>query len=445
MTLKPTQSRLLLLTYRCLAELGPMLAGERDFDEVTHTMLRSMMEAVGAGEGALFTFSPTPARLRVAAWRGYALFPESGFIPLNSRQVHALESAPGPVALVATEHGKFLSSNGSVAPEMFKCILPLRVGAKLAGVVGLGVRMEATGVEASPSNASANRRSAAAADPEACGYGAEEFAALAAFSHYVALAVHNHNLTESLQRGVVEHLHLLDSVHKFCDQAMEVFASAIDAKEYRSSPHSLRVGRYAAAMGSALGLNSNEVAELRAAGYLHDIGKVAVDKRLFMKAAPLDPHEFREVADHTVVGHRIVSGIHFPWPGIADVVRWHHERSDGSGYPDNLHDREIPQTVRIIAVADTFDAMTSDRPYRKTMGLEEALCEMVQSAPGRLDGDAVNSLLTLVRAEAAGKGKHFLDPQVVCIINPVVIDRLAAELKLKTTQGRAYSATSGMN
>ncbi|PYX93694.1 MAG: hypothetical protein DMG67_03525, partial [Acidobacteria bacterium] len=120
----------------------------------------------------------------------------------------------------------------------------------------------------------------------------------------MALAVHNHYLTESLQRGVVEHLHLLDSVHKFCDQAMEVFASAIDAKEYRSSPHSLRVGRYAAAMGSALGLNSNEVAELRAAGYLHDIGKVAVDKHLFMKPAPLDAQEFREVADHTVVGHR---------------------------------------------------------------------------------------------------------------------------------------------
>jgi hypothetical protein len=405
-----------------------MLAGERDFDEVTHTMLRSMMEAVGAREGALFTFSPGPAHVKVAAWRGYALFPENGFIPLNSRQVHALESAPGPVALAAHEHGKFLSSNGTVAPEMFKCVLPLRVGAKLVGVVGLGARTEA-----------------AASSEHGCGYGPEEFAALAAFAHYVALAMHNHNLAESLQRGVVEHLHLLDSVHKFCDQAMEVFASAIDAKEYRSSAHSLRVGRYAAGIGSALGLNSNEVAELRAAGYLHDIGKVAVDKRLFMKAAPLDPHEFREVADHTVVGHRIVSGIHFPWPGIADVVRWHHERSDGSGYPDNLHHGEIPQTVRIIAVADTFDAMTSDRPYRRTMGLEEALCEMVHSAPGRLDSDAVHSLLTLVRAEAAGRGKRFLDPQVACDINPVVIDRMVAELKLKTTQGRTYSSASDMN
>src|SRR5205814_10521176 len=95
MTLRPTQSRLLLLTYRCLAELGPMLAGEREFKEVTHSMLRSMMEAVAAGEGALFTVCPNAAQLGVAAWWGYALFPDSGFILLNSLQVHALETARG--------------------------------------------------------------------------------------------------------------------------------------------------------------------------------------------------------------------------------------------------------------------------------------------------------------------------------------------------------------
>jgi len=412
-TMKPTQSRLLLLTYRCLAELGPMLAGERNFDEAAHSMLSAMMEAVGAREGALFTFCQKPAQLNVAAWKGYALFPEAGFMALNTRQVHALESAGAPLAPSLQGHEKLLSCNGNVAPEMFKCILPLRVGAKLAGIVGLGARTEG-----------------------ATGYGEEEMAALAAFSHYVALAVHNHNLTQSLQQGVVEHLRVLDSVHKFCDQAMEAFACAIDAKEYRSSRHSLRGGRYASAMGSALGLNPNEVAELRAAGYLHDIGKVAVDKHLFMKAAPLDPHEFREVADHTVVGHRIVSGIQFPWPGITDVVRWHHERSDGSGYPDNLHDHEIPQAVRIIAVADTFDAMTSDRPYRKTMSLEKALNEIVRTTPTQLDADAVHCLLMLARGEVAGKGKRFLDPQVNCNIGPAEIDRLTAELK---TKGRAFS------
>ncbi len=89
--------------------------------------------------------------------------------------------------------------------------------------------------------------------------------------------------------------------------------------------------------------------------------------------------------------------------------------------------------------------MTSDRPYRKTMCLEETLSEIVRSTPSQLDGDVVHSLLTLVRSEAAGKGKHFLDSQVACNLSPAVIDRLAAELKVKTTHGRSYSAAGGMN
>lgn len=400
-----------------------MLAGERNFDEVARTMLDTILTAIGAREGALFAFRSKPVQLRAAAWKGYALFPDSGFVPLNSRQVHALETASGPFALSRKGSENFLSSDGNVAPELFRCIVPLRVGAKLAGIIGLGARRENSG---SSTEAGAV-------------YSQEDMQALAAFSPYVSLAVHNHNLRQSLHEGVIEHLRLLDSVHKFCDQAMEVFASAIDAKEYRSNRHSLRVGRYAAAIGSALGLNSNEVAELRAAGYLHDIGKVAVDKHLFLKAAPLDPHEFREVADHTLVGHRIVAGIQFPWPGIADVVRWHHERSDGSGYPDHLRHIEIPRVARIIAVADSFDAMTSERPYRKTLGLGAALKEIVDHSPKQLDPDVVHCLLALVRGEVSGDGGRFLDPQVACHLSAAEVDRLTANLKLASTGSRSYS------
>src|SRR5207253_1233922 len=84
-------------------------------------------------------------------------------------------------------------------------------------------------------------------------------------------------------------------------------------------------------IGDALGLDSNDVAAVRSAGYLHDIGKVAVDKRLFGKPTVLDAEEFQEMADHTTVGHQIVTGVQFPWPFVPEVVRWHHERADGSG------------------------------------------------------------------------------------------------------------------
>jgi len=193
-------------------------------------------------------------------------------------------------------------------------------------------------------------------------------------------------------------------------------------------------------MASALGLNSNEVAELRASGYLHDIGKVTVDKRLFTKASALEPTEFREMADHTLVGHRIIAGVQFPWPRVADVVRWHHERNDGSGYPDRLRKEQLSIPVKIVALADTFDAMIHERPYRPTLTLGQALSEIVRSAPGKYDGDVVQALLTLVRGEASGRGQPFLGADAVCNIAPSDIDQLAADLKYKVTHGRVYSA-----
>src|SRR5207253_3120886 len=246
----------------------------------------------------------------------------------------------------------------------------------------------------------------------------EELEALGTISSYIAIAVQNHILSEALQQRVVENLKLLDSMHGFCDQAMEVFASAIDAKEFRSSGHSLRVGRYAAALAGAMEMDANEVAELRAAGYLHDIGKVTVDKRLFLKPAALEANEFREMADHTLVGHRIISGVQFPWPRIGDVVRWHHERCDGSGYPDRLHKEQLSLPVRIVAVADSFDAMTHERPYRASMSVGQALSEIVRQAPQKYDSEVVQALLACVRGEATGRGQQFLDSQAICTMDP---------------------------
>jgi len=134
-----------------------------------------------------------------------------------------------------------------------------------------------------------------------------------------------------------------------------------------------------------MGADAGEVAALRSAGYLHDIGKVAVDRRLFSKASALNPEEFREMADHTVVGHQIVSSVEFPWPKIHEAVRWHHERSDGSGYPDSLAGDDLPMPVRIMALADTFDAMTSARPYREPLSLGAALSDLVRMSPLKYD------------------------------------------------------------
>jgi putative nucleotidyltransferase with HDIG domain len=304
-----------------------------------------------------------------------------------------------------------------VAPELFKCIAPLRVNGKLVGLIAMGRRAE---------------------DAQ---YGEDDLQALGMMSHYVALAVHNHTLSESLAHRVSEHLKLLGSVHNFYDTALETFANAIDIKHVNVRGHSLRVGRYAAGIAEAMGLDAPEVAGMRAAGYLHDIGKVAVDKRIFAKPSALDDDEFREMADHTVVGHQIVHGVEFPWPKVPEVVRSHHERLDRSGYPDALASDEITVPARIAAVADSFDAMTSERPYRPGMSVGEALSEIVRLTPQKFDAITVQSLLVQIRRDAVGRrDNRFLDDRAVCNIAPTDIDVLASALNHKITHGRIYSA-----
>jgi len=410
-----TNFRRLLRTVEALSDLGPELTAERDFSQTARVLLSSLMEAAGAREGALFTFSDKPALLSSVAAQGFSMLPEPAVIPLLPRHVHALAAARGPVVLNETTYDVFFSSNGNVAPELFKGIAPLKVGGKLSGLLALGRR------EGDSS------------------YEDEDLDALGLLCNYVALAVQNHMLTQTLGQRVAENLRLLASLHGFYDNALAAFASAIDVKHVNIHGHSLRVARYAAAIGEAMGMDAGEVASLRSAGYLHDIGKVAVDKALFGKPAALDPEEFRAMADHTVVGHQIVSGIQFPWPKIPEIVRWHHERSDGSGYPDGLVLEEVPLPVRIISVADTFDAMTSERPYREPVSIGGTLSELVRLSPQKYDPQAVQALLIQVRRDAVGSNATpLLEDRLSLNIAPSDIDQLAATLQHRISRNRTY-------
>src|SRR5438874_7481839 len=360
--------RRLMRTVETLSDLGPEMTAERDFAQTAQTMLSALKEAAGASEGVLFVFIEKPSMLNSVAASGFALIPEPSVIPLLPRHVHALSSTHGSVLLSQTSYDTFLSANGNVAPELFKCVAPLKVGGKLVGAVALG-RREGDAL-----------------------YDEEGLQSLDTLCHYVALSVQNHALTQTLAQRVAENLRLMASLHGFYDSALEAFATAIDVKHVNIHGHSLRVGRYAAAIGDAMGMESGEVAALRSAGYLHEIGKVAVDRRLFGKPSALDPEEFREMADHTTVGHQIVSTVQFPWPKIPETVRWHHERSDGSGYPDKLMQEEVPLPVRIVGVADSFDAMTSTRPYRAPLSVGSALSDLVRLAPEKFDSNVVQAL-----------------------------------------------------
>jgi putative nucleotidyltransferase with HDIG domain len=272
-------------------------------------------------------------------------------------------------------------------------------------------------------------------------YDAGELNAMDLLCNYIGLAVQNHALTQTLAQRVTENLRLMASLHGFYDTALEAFATAIDVKHVNIHGHSLRVGRYAAAIGEAMGMEAGDVAALRSAGYLHDIGKVAVDRRLFGKPAALNAEEFREMADHTVVGHQIVSSVQFPWPKIHESVRWHHERNDGSGYPDALAGEDMPMPVRIMALADSFDAMTSPRPYRDSLSLGGALSELVRMTPQKYDPNVMQGLLIQVRREAVGSNRTpLLSDHTVINFAPGDVDQLAANLQHKVSRGKMYLA-----
>ncbi|HTS34295.1 MAG TPA: HD domain-containing phosphohydrolase [Candidatus Solibacter sp.] len=401
-------------TVEALSELGPALTAEREFAETSRLMLSAVMEAAGAREGALFLFNDKPAMLTSAAAQGFALMPDPAFIPLLPKHVHALTAARGPIVLNSSTYSVFLSSNGNVAPELFKCLAPLKAVGRLAGVIALGRR------------------------PGDALYEDSELDALDLLCTYVALAVQNHALTQTITQRVSENLRLMASLHGFYDNALEAFATAIDVKHVNIHGHSLRVGRYAAAIAEAMGMDPSEVGAIRSAGYLHDIGKVAVDRRLFGKPGALDPEEFREMADHTTVGHQIVSSVQFPWPKIPEAVRWHHERSDGSGYPDRLLQDDLPLSVRIVGLADSFDAMTTIRPYRAPYSVGNALSDLVRMTPQKFDPNVVQGLLIQVRRDAVGSNRTPLLEGPTVNISATDIDTLAATLQHKVSRNKTY-------
>ncbi|MBZ5523529.1 MAG: HD domain-containing protein [Acidobacteriia bacterium] len=416
-----------IVASQALAELGPVIAGECNLQQTATAALEVVMSCAQAKTGALFCIQERPTMLASVASKGFAFFPQTAVFPLLPKHLHALSHAEGPQRLTGDRRDLFLSSNGNISNIWFRCLVPLRVQGRLVGALMLGDREGASD------------------------YPPEILHQIGEIAPFIAVAINNHQLMTTLHERTAENLRLIASVHSFWDDALEAFATTIDVKDPHQRGHSLRVGHYSAGIGEALGMGATEVTELRAAGFLHDIGKVTVDKHIFSKTSSLAPNEVREMNDHTVAGHQIVSNVQFPWHGIPEVVRSHHERVDGSGYPDKLRGNEVSLPVKIVAVADTFDAMLSDRSYRKKMSLGECAAQLSWLAPSKLDADVVHALLIQLRRDASHLStvprpwateektrKQFLDPEIPCNISPTDIDNLVSEMNRRLNRGRAF-------
>jgi len=172
-------------------------------------------------------------------------------------------------------------------------------------------------------------------------------------------------------------------------------ASTIEVRDPYTAGHQRRVAEIAVAIGRELGLSAHQLKGLRVAGTIHDIGKIGIPAEMLTRPGRLSPLEFDIIKGHAADGAEILSGVEFPWP-VADMVRHHHERMDGSGYPDGLKGDEILFEARILAVADVVEAIASDRPYRAALGLDAAMAEITAKRGTLFDERVVDACRKLV-------------------------------------------------
>jgi diguanylate cyclase (GGDEF)-like protein/putative nucleotidyltransferase with HDIG domain len=193
-----------------------------------------------------------------------------------------------------------------------------------------------------------------------------------------------------LQRLEAEKHHV-EEVNKLQLRTIQALALAIEAKDQTTHDHLQRVQVYAVEIGKELGLSAEEIEALRAAALLHDIGKLAVPEHIISKPGKLTAEEFEKMKIHPSVGAEILEAVDFPYP-VAPVVRSHHEKWDGSGYPDGLKGEEIPVGARILSAVDCLDALASDRQYRRALPLKEAMDVVAGEAGKSYDPKVVTIL-----------------------------------------------------
>jgi hypothetical protein len=177
-------------------------------------------------------------------------------------------------------------------------------------------------------------------------------------------------------------------------QALESLVEVVELRDPYTAGHSRRVAQVARRIALEMGLTAEEADQIEAAGNLHDLGKVALDPAILLKPGKLTDAEWAEMKRHPVYGAAVLSRFESYREGI-DLIRGHHEAWDGSGYPDGLHGEAIPLGARILAVADAFDALTSDRPYRKGMDHDRAVTILRDGAGKQWDADIIAAFLRL--------------------------------------------------
>jgi PAS domain S-box-containing protein/putative nucleotidyltransferase with HDIG domain len=226
-------------------------------------------------------------------------------------------------------------------------------------------------------------------------FAAREVALFEELADNIAFAVQARRVRAAHEQALLDRAQQAEKLEHALEDALATVAAMLEQRDPYTAGHQRAVAALAVAIGRELGLRPERLKALHLAGIVHDIGKIRVPAEILTKPSRLNAVEFAIVKQHPEVGYNLLKGIDFPWP-VADIVRQHHEALDGSGYPLGLRGDAIGLEARIMTVADIVESMSSDRPYRPALGLDQASQEILRLKGSKLDPQVVDACLRVL-------------------------------------------------
>ena len=372
--------RKMLHNISALTDLSAEISSTHNFAEVTRASLHTLLGALAIPRGAIARYTTRPRQLKIVAARGLA-GAVGKRIALDRGDAECLAMRTKPVSILAETDGLalFMERNDEMLKRLRAHIsVPMIARGELMGLIFLSEKFTR--------------------EP----YSDEDLEIIGAISRSIAIAFYNHRLLVMHRRKAEENRRLYAEMRHIYRDTVRAFGAAIDLKDAYTSGHSDRVARYAEAIAREMGLTGLDLEHVGVAGYLHDIGKITVDRAIINNPRPLTDKEFGELNKHVTTGFEILSNIRRPWDEIAYMTKCHHEKVDGTGYPQGLRGDEIPLGSKIVTVADSFDAMMTDRPYRSKLSLDQALTDLRKHTNKQFDSTVVAAFCRLLLKEISG-------------------------------------------
>ena len=372
----------LIHTFGALAELGSEVSQKQNFQEMMRTSLHLLLGSLAIMRGGVARYSRFGHELNLLVMRNMGEdFPLSMSLCYEDER-QFLVNGLFPIEVEQAKVLPFFQIyDQSFDRKKIELLVPLVIRDEIVGVILLGEK--------------ANGEPYTSYDKEI----------ICAMAQHIGVGISQRNLMAELERRADENRRLYDDLKMTYADTVKAFATAIDCKDKYTEGHSVRVGKYSEIIAQELGYDANEIEGVAVAGYLHDVGKLTVERNIINAPYRINAKESAELNKHPAVGYEILLPIHHPYTDVPLAAKYHHERLDGRGYPDGLMDREIPYVAKIVNLADSFDAMTTDRPYKRRRPANEIIEDLQRNSGKQFAPELVTAFFKGMLKELTGETK----------------------------------------